>query len=254
MTNGIILQARMGSTRLPGKVLTILNQSTQETTLKLIIDRLVRTKNVDVIILATSDQSIDDPIQQFYDDVDNKDRIKLFRGSEDDVLDRFYQASIQYSLDHIIRITADCPLVDPSLISLMFSSYRCQGCDYMSNTIERTYPRGLDVEIFSFETLKKTHQLANQPFEREHVTPYIYGHPFDFKVVCFGTPENHSKYRITLDTPKDLVQIRKIFDVLGNEPNYKKLIEYLENSEDPDLLDTVVKFDSESHYSANRHK
>jgi len=202
-----IVQARMGSTRLPGKVLKVVEG---KPLLEHLIDRLRFSKHIDKIVIATSVSKKDDVIEKLC----KKLSVECFRGSESDVLDRYYQAAVKYSADVIIRITADCPVIDPILVDKMINSYKKKlgEYDYFSNVFpKRTYPRGLDVEMFTFNALKKAWKNAVRSPDREHVTPYIYMHPEKFRIFNYKDKRDFSRYRCTVDTSEDLKLIRKIF-------------------------------------------
>jgi spore coat polysaccharide biosynthesis protein SpsF len=196
MRNVAIIQARMGSTRLPGKVMTNL---CGKSVLEHVIRRVQACKLLDDVVVATTPTPADDVI------VAEAERCNAnwFRGSEEDVLDRYYQAAQQYRADVVVRVTSDCPLFDPELLTKM-----------LSNTLTRTYPRGLDAEIFTFDALKKAHHHADKSYEREHVTPYIYRHPETFSLQEIINGENLSSLRWTLDTSQDLMFFQAIYSVL----------------------------------------
>lgn len=199
-----IVQARMGSTRLPGKVL---KEVSGHPLLWHVVDRLKKAKKLDRIVVATSIGPSDDSVS----DLCEKEDILCYRGSEDDVLDRYYGAAKHFNADTIVRITADCPLIDPCLLDEVVEVYLKKGCDYASNTIDRTYPDGLDVEVFSFQTLEKASLHAIMASEREHVTPYIWKNPHLFNI-CQVTQEcDLSRLRWTVDQPQDLEFIRAVY-------------------------------------------
>ena len=212
MTIAAIIQARMGSTRLPGKVLRHL---CDKTILAHVIDRVRASQAIDQIIVATTDQPTDEAITALTPTLG----VTLFRGSEDDVLSRFYFAALAAKAETIVRVTADCPLFDSVLLRAMIEEFATQRrggerLDYLSNTLTRTYPRGLDAEIFDFATLERAHHEATQPFEREHVTPYIYGHPEWFALKNFASARDLSHHRWTLDTEEDWRLIEAIYAAL----------------------------------------
>lgn len=205
MKIGIIVQARMGSTRLPGKTF---KEVLGYPLLSYLIDRLRRVEGVTSIILATTTKAIDNILVTFA----TGQEIFSFRGSETNVLERFYLAAKARQLDVVVRVTADCPLIDPAIITQAISEF-VKGAgevDYISNTLDRTYPRGMDVEVFSFAALEQAYLSARDPFEQEHVTPYIYLHPEQFKIKQFKNQENLSLYRWTVDTPEDFELIEKL--------------------------------------------
>jgi spore coat polysaccharide biosynthesis protein SpsF len=212
-----IIQARTGSTRLPGKVMKKLFG---KTILVHIISRVKIASLIDDVIVATTLSKEDDVIVEETEKYD----IECFRGSEEDVLSRFYFASKSIDTDIIVRITADCPLVDPYVMDTMLNKFHDLRSgrvkvDYLSNTLERTYPRGLDVEIFSRESLERAYKEALEPYEREHVTPYIYGHPELFYLYSFKNNEDLSHYRWTLDTAEDWTFISEVYARLYNGKN-----------------------------------
>jgi len=212
VTIAAIIQARMSSTRLPGKVLRLL---CGKTILAHVIDRVRASRAIDEIIVATTDQPADDSIGALVPMLD----ATLFRGSEDDVLSRFYCAALAAKADTIVRVTADCPLFDGVLLHAMIEEFtvqrrRGEPLDYLSNTLSRTYPRGLDAEIVDFAALERAQRDATQPFEREHVTPYIYGHPEWFALKNFAGTADLSHHRWTLDTEEDWRLIEAIYTAL----------------------------------------
>jgi spore coat polysaccharide biosynthesis protein SpsF len=198
-----IIQARMGSSRLPGKVLLRLGD---KTVLNHVIDR-VKTAGVEVVI-ATSDKPQDDAIEAEA----NRCGAGCFRGSENEVLSRYYYAAKEAGADLVVRITSDCPLYDGELLAKMLACRQDE--DYLSNVIERTFPRGLDTEIFTFKALEKTFNEAQKDFEKEHVTPYIYQNPDKFHIRHYKGDEDNSGLRWTLDTPEDFTMIKAVYDEL----------------------------------------
>ncbi len=213
----IFVQARMGSTRLPGKILQpVLGRPL----LKYMVDRLREVQNADGIAILTTTESSDDIVEKFC----QEEKIFCFRGSENDVLERYYQAALQRGPDAIVRVTADCPLIDPEIIDLVIDAFKKEfpAFDYISNSLERTYPRGLDVEIFSIKALKQAYQQAKKPEEREHVTVYLYRHPELFKLKNIAHHPSLSQYRWTVDTPEDFNLIRLILEHLyPNTPAFR---------------------------------
>ena len=199
-----IIQARTRSERLPNKVLKEIENLPM---ICHIINRVKKAKNIDQIILATSNTDTDKILL----DIAKKFKIIGFAGDEKDVLDRFYNAAITYAANPIVRITGDCPLVDPILLDKMVEFYQANDYDYMSNTIERTFPDGLDIEIFSSEILKISNKEAKWLSEREHVTPYILKNQNDFRIYNYKNKQNLSNLRWCVDEEDDLIMIRKIF-------------------------------------------
>lgn len=207
-----IVQARMDSTRLPGKVL---KEVLGKTLLEIELERIKRAELLDAIVVATTEKPTDRSIEEVCKLLD----IPVFRGAEDDVLDRFYQAAKEQQAEVVVRLTADCPLIDPAIIDQVVTFYinNLPEYDYVSNTEARTFPRGMDVEVFSMEALEEAWQQSKKPEEREHVTPYIYRNRklFDIGIVMRGT--NEAKRRWTVDTPEDLELITKILETLYPE-------------------------------------
>ena len=202
-----IIQARSTSTRLPGKCLLRLYS---KTVLEHIIDRLKRVPSLDGICVATTANDGDDAIVE----TARKAGTSVYRGSEEDVLDRFYQAARQERADVICRITSDDPLKDPGVIEKVMQEFLNNGCDYASNTLKPTYPEGIDVEVFSRGALEKAWREGKLPSEREHVTPYIWKHPKLFKLISVEYDKDLSKLRWTLDYAEDWVFIQQVYDFL----------------------------------------
>ncbi|MBI5141425.1 MAG: glycosyltransferase family protein [Nitrospirae bacterium] len=202
-----ILQARVSSTRLPGKVLkNIINQPM----LLRQIERIRRAGLIDKLIVATSIDQTDNPVEILCKDND----IAYYRGSLDDVLDRFYQAAKPFKADHIVRLTGDCPLTDPALIDDLISYHLHSGYDYISNTLEPTFPDGLDVEVFRCNCLEQAWKEAVLPSQREHVTPFIYQQSDRFKIGNFKNTVDLSRLRWTVDEPADFELISIIYNKL----------------------------------------
>ncbi|OPX92792.1 MAG: 3-deoxy-manno-octulosonate cytidylyltransferase [Pelotomaculum sp. PtaB.Bin104] len=214
----IVIQARTNSTRLPQKVLLPLNG---KTILERVIDRAKKATLPDEVIIATTTQPEDEAIYGLCQSIN----VKCYRGSANDVLDRYYQVGQAEKADIIVRITSDCPLLDPQVLDQVVKAFlKYSNCDYASNTIFRTYPRGLDCEVISFQALAKAHSEASFPWEREHVTPYIYRHPQLFKLYSVIDKKNfmHPELRFTVDTEEDYMFVRAIYHFLGNNLFYLK--------------------------------
>ena len=209
---GCIIQARMGSVRLPGKTLMKLNKT--QSTLDFVINQISSSTLIDKVIVATTNLEQDDIIENLC----NILQIKCYRGSSNDVLDRYYNCAKKFKFDNIIRITADCPLIDPEIVDQVIQKYNTKRFDYVSNTIERTFPIGTDVEIFSYDVLEKTWKNAKLKFEREHVTPFIRNNKMNFKLGNLENNLNLSHIRITLDHKEDLVVIRNIISEINQRP------------------------------------
>ena len=231
----VIIQARMGSTRLPGKVLM---QLCGKSVICHVVSRVRASEMVDEIIVATTTTSKDDALLPEI----GKCGAKVSRGSEDDVLARYYDTARKFRADVIVRVTADCPLYDPKVLGEMlkkFFSFRSEGKrpDYLSNVQKRTFPRGLDTEIFSFDALEKAHMNAIKKHDREHVTPYIYNHPEKFSLAGYQNPVDLSNHRWTLDTQEDWQLIETIYKNLYNEKGIfstSEVLTFLEKN--PDLV------------------
>ena len=215
----------MGSSRLPGKVLTKL---ANKPSLWHIVDRLRHSNKLSKVIIATSVREIDDPIEKFC--IENK--VECERGSEEDVLDRYFQIAEKYKPDVIVRVTGDCPLVDPSLLDHMITDFLTADYDYYSNAQPvRSFPKGMDLEIFSLSALKKAYQEAKESYDREHVTSYIYNNPEAFKIGILELATDVSKVRLTLDTKEDLETLEAIFNALykpGEIFSLQEAMNYLE--------------------------
>jgi len=202
-----IIQARFSSARLPGKVLKpVLDMPL----LALQIERLRRAETLSKLIIATSDGAEDDPIEALCNDLG----IDCFRGSLDDVLDRFYQCARTYKPDHIVRLTGDCPLADPDIIDRVVRLHLEGGFDYTSNILPPTWPDGMDVEVFRYSCLGEAHAEAELPSEREHVTPFIRNRPERYRLGNLRNDRDLSEHRLTVDEPEDFEKIRRIYEIL----------------------------------------
>lgn len=238
-----IVQARMGSTRLPGKVMKKL---CGRTVLAHDIERIKQSKLIREIIIATTKSSRDDII--IYEAL--KNGVNSYRGSEEDVLSRYYEASLEYGADIVVRITSDCPLIDPLVIDRVINYYLKNNYDLVTNAgldlNMRTYPRGLDVEVFSFKGLEEANKRAIKSYEREHVTPYFYNN--NKKIYYWKNKEDESKHRWTLDTDEDFELIKAIYNKLykGKHDFYFKEILNL-FTENPKLFD-INKYVEQKNY------
>ena len=199
-----VVQARVGSTRLPGKVLKKVNG---KPLIEILFHRLAQSKKIDKIILATSVNKENDPLERKI----KKLGYDVFRGSENDVLGRYYNAAKPYSPKSIVRITGDCPIIDPAIIDEVISLYEKENADYASNTDPPTYPDGLDVEVFSFDSLIEANEKAKTSHEREHVTPFIRENN-KLKNINLSIDTDLSKERWTVDGPEDLLVIENILN------------------------------------------
>lgn len=204
-----IIQARTGSTRLPGKVLQDIGGQTM---LARVISRVQQAATINQIVVATSTEAGDDPIEE----VCNGLSVPVFRGNEQDVLDRFYQAATAFHAQAVVRITADCPLIDPGLIDAVVTAFLAAQPDYASNILERRYPRGLDTEVITMAALSRAWREAKEPYQRVHVTPYFYQNAQLFRLLSVPNGTDLSHYRWTVDTPDDLEFVRLIYGRFAN--------------------------------------
>jgi spore coat polysaccharide biosynthesis protein SpsF len=204
-----IIQARMGSSRLPGKVLKGLGGQPM---LAHVIRRTQRADLVDEVWVATTTNTLDEAVVAFCEQM----QVPVYQGSEFDVLDRYYHTALAAQADLIVRVTADCPLMDPDLIDQVITAYRQNRVDFAANRLpppwQRTYPIGLDIEVTSFQHLEHAWEKANQSFEREHVMPYFYDQPGRFKTLLLHHEIDLGAQRWTVDTPQDLAMMEKVFD------------------------------------------
>jgi spore coat polysaccharide biosynthesis protein SpsF len=205
-----IIQARMGSTRLSGKVLKDIGGQTM---LARVVQRTQRAQTISQVIVATSESSADDRV------LTESERlgVAVFRGSEKDVLDRYYWAAKVHQAEAVVRITSDCPLIDPSVVDEVVKAFLKDKPDYASNTLERTYPRGLDTEVIAAAALARAWREAGKTYQRVHVTPYFYENPNLFHLVSVKAESDFSGYRLTVDTPEDLAFVQKVYERLGND-------------------------------------
>jgi spore coat polysaccharide biosynthesis protein SpsF len=206
-----IVQARTGSTRLPGKVLLPLLGAPM---LAWVVRRATRARSLDAVVVATTVDPSDDPIH----DLARREGWPVVRGSVDDLLDRYMTAARDHRADVVVRITADCPLIDPAVIDLTVDAFHAGDWDYASNSLEpRTFPRGLDVEVIAREALDRAWRDDTDPAWREHATPYIYRHPELFRILAVTAAENHADQRWSVDTPEDYELVRRIYEAIGRD-------------------------------------
>ena len=229
------VEARIGSSRLPGKTLMkILGRPM----LELLLERLKRSKLIDEIVIATTTNPKDEIIAELA----KKTGVKCFRGSEEDVLARVLDAAKSVNADIIVEITADCPLIDPDVVDMTIREYLNNDYDYVCNVNapERTpvlnsnFPSGLETQVFSVKVLEEVSRLTDDPSDREHVSIYIYMHPDEFKVFCIKAPEelNYPKLWLSVEYKEDFEVIKKIYESLylkNPEFSFLDVIEFLKN-------------------------
>jgi spore coat polysaccharide biosynthesis protein SpsF len=234
-----IVQARMSSTRLPGKIMkTILGK----TVLELQLERMSFSKNCGKIIVATSLNSNDDILESFC----KEKNIELFRGDENDLLDRHFQCAIKYNAKLISKIPSDCPLIDARVIDEVFDYFDTNQFDFVSNLHPATYPDGNDVEIFSIEALKRAHDEPSRPLEREHTTPYFWENPDKFSIGNYSWKSGLDyamSHRFTIDYQEDFDFIKVVFEELyPSNPNFSlnDILELLKSK--PEIYELNSKY------------
>lgn len=219
MKIGAIIQARLGSTRLPKKVLKTLPCDSDITVLQQDIRRIKNSQYLNEIIIATTKNKEDDAIVK----IAEKENVKFFRGPEDDVLERYYLAARENFIDIIIRFTSDCPCIDYNIVDMVIEEYlKDENYDFVATVLKRTFPVGLDVELIKFSALERAYKEAKESYQREHVTDYIYENPSIFRLKnVYPTDEyNKPELRVTLDTYEDYMLLCAIYDYLYYKNNY----------------------------------
>ena len=234
-----IIQARMGSSRLPGKVLMDICGHPM---LEWVTTRVGKAERIDQLVVATTTESSDIPIVDWC----AESGIRCFCGEPFDVLDRFYQAAVDVQAEVIVRITADCPLIDPEMIDEVINAFTEHRADFAANRLplpfERKYPIGLDIEVVSFNALEMAWKNATQPFEREHVMPYFYSEEDRFNVFILDAKENHGHRRWTVDTPQDLEFIRQLTGAMdcGMDFSWRDVLKVLESKPELEKINSDV--------------
>jgi len=216
MRTAITIQARMRSTRLPGKVLLPLLGRPM---LERMIERLRRVRRADVIVVATTTNPADDPIVALADSIG----VASYRGSEIDVLARVLEAAQSVDAELIVETTADCPLIDPGVIDQLIHTFVANQVDYCANVLRPTYPRGLDAQVFPTRVLAEVAKLTADPADREHVSLYIYEHSDRYRLlnVASGLPDDVAELRLTVDTPEDFELVTRVYEALyPSHPNF----------------------------------
>ena len=226
---GCIIQARMGSTRLPGKVM--MNVEDQKPVLYFVIKQMQECKLIEKIIVATTTNEEDNQIANYSKNLG----IDFFRGSSEDVLDRYYQCAKEYSVSTIVRIPSDKPLIDPEIVDNVINRFKNNSYDYITNFLPNsTFPSGSEVEIFSINALEKVWKKAKLPSEREHVTSYFSNHEDEFEIAHIENSKNLSYLRFAVDRMEDLELVRLIVSKIKKRPILMKDVVELFNKE-PEL-------------------
>jgi spore coat polysaccharide biosynthesis protein SpsF len=219
-----LTQARVGSSRLPGKVLKTING---KTLLEIHLERLLNSKRIDQVIVATTRE----PNAEIIKNIAQKLGAQVYQGSVDDVLDRFYQAVRNVGVTYVVRLTSDCPLIDASLVDEVIDFMLLHKVDYVSNTLKPSFPDGQDIEVFTVQALEKAWSSANLKSEREHVTPYIWKNSSYFQQTLFTSlnyscEADHSAVRLTVDEQRDFDTIQYLVEQLGINARWQEYANY----------------------------
>lgn len=225
-----IVQAHMGSTRLPGKVLADIGGRTM---LARVVERTRRARQVEDVVVAATLNSKDIPLLEEA----KRLGVPTFRGSEEDVLARYVRCAQEQGADPIVRITSDCPLLDPKIVDRVIDAFQASSCDYASNVLERTYPQGLDTEVIGRNALEQAEREAHEPWERVHVTQYIIRHPDRFRLVGVRADADLSRFRWTVDTAEDLAFVREVYARMAPRTDFgwREVLALLER--EPELVE-----------------
>lgn len=234
-----ITQARTGSTRLPNKILKTING---KMLLELHIDRIKRSKLINDLVVATTTNSTDNEVEALCKNLN----INVSRGSENDVLDRFYQAALSFKPNYIVRLTSDCPLIDPQLIDSVIEYTLSNNLDYCTNTLIEHYPDGEDIEVFKFSALETAWKEADKLYMREHVTPFIrengtFSGGTKFKSDNFPCDKNYGAVRLTVDEQKDLDVVTLLINKLGTNNSWIDYAELYLNDPDINKINSNIK-------------
>jgi spore coat polysaccharide biosynthesis protein SpsF len=232
------IEARMSSTRLPGKVLL---EAAGKPMLERMIERVRRVPSLDGIVVATTINPGDDPVAELA----RRLGVGVFRGSEDDVMSRVLGAAQAHGVDVIVELTGDCPVIDPGLIERVIEAYRTSGADYCSNVLTRSYPIGMDTQVFATRILADALGRTDDPVDREHVSLFIYRHPELYRLHNVSADPRHQRpeLRLTLDTPEDLRMLRAVFEALLPEhPEFglDDILELLNRRQDLQAINSRV--------------
>lgn len=233
------IEARMTSSRLPGKVLM---DCQGKPMLELMIERLRRVSAIDQIVIATTSNTADNDIEQLA----HRLNVGCFRGSEENVMERVLGAAKTYGADVIVETTGDCPLIDPEIIHLVIQDYLSNDVDYAANILDRTYPIGMDTQVFSTLVLEDAFSRTNDPHDHEHVSLFIYRHPEIYTLFNRSAPEHHydPELRLTLDTIEDYVVINTIYSALyAKNPAFKldEILSYLNEHPEVRSINSSIK-------------
>jgi glutamate-1-semialdehyde 2,1-aminomutase len=242
---GIIIQARMGSTRLPGKVLLPLRG---RPLLEFLIERLKEVRRASRVVVATSLDPRNDPIRALSERL----MAPIYSGSEDDVLDRFYRAATENRLDIIVRVTGDCPLTDPDMVDQMIEKFRAGPFDYLNNIDPPTYPNGLDLEVFSFPALERAWTEARAPHHREHVTAYIREEwqAAGFRIGHVSDTQDHSSDRLTIDYEEDYQAIQRLLEHLPERFRLSDILAAMDTH--PEIREMNARYTRNEKYERQR--
>jgi len=215
---GAIIQARASSTRLPRKILKKLPYGSQITVLQQVIRRSKKSKKLNNIIVATTTEENDDEIVN----LSEKENVKCFRGHKEDVLSRYYLSAKENNIDIIVRITSDCPCIDADIIDLVIEEHIRKRADYSSNCLNKSFPHGFDTEVINFNILEEAYANSKDKYEKEHVTPFIYKNPQNFKINQVVAPKElyAPNIRVTLDAEEDYALLCAVFDCLYSKNEY----------------------------------
>lgn len=215
MKIGCIIQARMTSSRLPGKVLLPLPQGGPVSVLEHVVSRVRKSRHIQTVIIATTVKPTDDPLVELGRRLD----APVFRGSEEHVLSRYALCAQEHALDLVVRVTSDCPCIDWEILDELIDRHLAEKNDYTSNTLQRSFPHGVDAEVVTATALQEAFEQATEKYEIEHVTPFFYkSHPERFRIghMVADTARAGAKIRITLDAPEDYVLLQAVFDLIGD--------------------------------------
>ena len=233
------IEARVRSSRLPGKVLKpILGKPL----LELMVERLKRARTLDGIVIATTDHTLDDPIEALAQRLG----VGVFRGSEEDVLARVLGAAIGSEADVIVETTGDCPLHDPAIIDKVVSDFRIGGADFVSNVLDYSTPRGTDVRVFTTQALDEINRTSDDPGDHEHVSIHFWEHPEKYRLrnVATDLPPHVAEYRLTVDTAEDFELVRRVYeDLYPSNPEFSlaDIIQLFERHPELPLINQCIQ-------------